>query len=228
MRSNFRYRSVISARAYPHRGGAGGDWRGLIFDFLTTTYGLLGLVWLMLVPQAWADEVKNDLVAAARSQIGVTVSYDPSYQTMDYPGGDVPSDRGVCTDVVIRALRKSHGIDLQKCVHEDMKAHFSLYPKCWGLKVTDRHIDHRRVPNLQVYFKRMGYAVAVTKNAADYQAGDLVTCMVPPKLPHVMVVSDRKNDDGVPLVIHNIGQGTMEENRLFDFELTGHYRLPKK
>jgi len=185
------------------------------------------LVFAILAPQGVAGNPKRDLVAAARTQIGTTVTYDPCYQSMDYPGGDVPIDRGVCTDVIIRALRKSHGIDLQKCVHEDMKANFSKYPKIWGLKVTDRNIDHRRVQNLQAYFKRTGYETPVTKDASDYRPGDLVTCIVPPNLPHVMVVSDRKSDEGIPLVIHNIGQGTREENRLFEFELTGHYRLPK-
>lgn len=188
---------------------------------------VLFLVFAILVPQGIAEIPTRDLVAAARTQIGTTVTYDPSYQSMAYPGGDVPIDRGVCTDVIIRALRSSHGIDLQKCVHEDMKVDFSKYPKLWGLKSTDRNIDHRRVPNLQAYFKRMGYEVPVTKDPADYKPGDLVTCIVPPNLPHVMVVSDRKSDQGVPLVIHNIGQGAKEEDRLFEFDLTGHYRLPK-
>ena len=169
-----------------------------------------------------------DLPATARQQVGKTVSYDPSYQSMEYPGGDVPIDRGVCTDVVVRALRASspHKMDLQKLVHEDMKANFSKYPSIWGLKRTDRNIDHRRVPNLQTFFKRQGYSIAVTKDPADYEPGDLVTCTVPPNLPHIMIVSDRKNAEGVPLVIHNIGSGAREEDRLFEFKLTGHYRVP--
>ncbi len=166
------------------------------------------------------------LVAAARSQIGVTTRYDGSYEPLTYPGGDIPIERGVCTDVVIRALRQSHQWDLQKLVHLDMKAHFAQYPKIWGLKSTDRNIDHRRVPNLQTYFKRIGYAVGISKQAADYQPGDLVTCLVATTLPHIMIVSDRKSDDGTPLVIHNIGGGTQEEDCLFNFPLTGHYRLP--
>ena len=134
-------------------------------------------------------------------------------------------EKGVCTDVVIRALRKGGGIDLQKVVHEDMKSNFSKYPKIWGLKRTDRNIDHRRVPNLQRYFKRKGYSLSVTKTAADYLAGDLVTCIVPPNLPHIMIVSDKKTENNVPLVIHNIGGGAREEDRLFTFKLVGHYRL---
>lgn len=165
------------------------------------------------------------LVEAARSQVGVTVTYDPAYVALAYPGGDVPADRGVCTDVVIRAFRKARRIDLQQRIHQDMRAHFSVYPKLWGLSKTDRNIDHRRVPNLQTWFKRQGWQVPVTKVAADYRAGDLVTCTVPPNLPHIMIVSDKRSVDGLrPLVIHNIGQGTREEDRLFEFPLTGHYR----
>ncbi|MBK1790221.1 DUF1287 domain-containing protein [Persicirhabdus sediminis] len=177
-------------------------------------------------PQPHHKETKSEIVAAARQQIGKTVSYDPSYQSLSYPNGDIPLEAGVCTDVVIRALRTSHQLDLQKLVHEDMKANFSSYPKIWGLKGTDKNIDHRRVPNLQTYFKRMGYQLKLTDNPANYLAGDLVTCTVPPHLPHIMIVSSRTNATGTPLVIHNIGSGTREEDRLFEFKLTGHYRIP--
>jgi uncharacterized protein YijF (DUF1287 family) len=166
------------------------------------------------------------LAAAARTQIGETVHYDGAYVRLDYPGGDVPRERGVCTDVVIRALRDAADIDLQQLVHEDMKAAFASYPVIWGLSRPDRNIDHRRVPNLRRYFERSGYAVPITAKAADYQPGDLVTCTVPPHLPHIMIVSDSKARTGTPLVIHNIGAGAKEENRLFVFPLTGHYRLP--
>jgi hypothetical protein len=169
---------------------------------------------------------EGTLVQAARKQVGVTVHYDPAYVSLTYPNGDVPSEGGVCTDVVIRALRSSRGMDLQKLVHEDIKVAFSKYPQKWGLKGPDKNIDHRRVPNLQTYFKRKGWAQPVTQRPEDYQANDIVTCIVPPHLPHIMVVSDRKTSDGRPLVIHNIGRGTQEEDRLFQFELTGHYRLP--
>lgn len=165
------------------------------------------------------------LPALAREQIGVTVIYDPDYVSLKYPGGDVPIDRGVCTDVVIRAMRGLQ-FDLQKEVHEDMKKNFSAYPsrKNWGLKRTDRNIDHRRVPNLQTFFKRKGWSQPITENPADYKPGDIVTCLLGGSLPHIMIVSDRKNDDGVPLIIHNIGAGTQEEDDLFTFKLTGHYR----
>ena len=165
------------------------------------------------------------IVSAARVQVGKTTVYDPAYVRLDYPGGDVPIERGVCTDVVVRALRDALDMDLQKLVHEDMKAAFSKYPKIWGLKRPDPNIDHRRVPNLQCYLQRKGYSITVTKEKRDYMPGDLVACTVPPNRPHIMIVSDRKTREGIPLVIHNIGRGTKEENRLFEFPLTGHYRI---
>jgi uncharacterized protein len=162
-------------------------------------------------------------VVAARRQIGVTVVYDPAYVVLPYPGGDVPLDRGVCTDVVIRAMR-TQGIDLQKAVHEDMRAHFDLYPKKWGLRRPDRNIDHRRVPNLQTWFARQGWSLAPSQSASTYQPGDLVTWMLPGNLPHIGIVSDRTGSHGTPLIIHNIGRGTREENILFSYPITGHYR----
>ena len=122
------------------------------------------------------------LAARAREQVGVTVSYNGGYQSIPYPNGDVPRETGVCTDVVIRAMR-AFGLDLQKAVHEDMKAHFSKYPKIWGLKTTDRSIDHRRVPNLRTFFARKGWSVPITENAADYKPGDLVTWTCPIVFP---------------------------------------------
>lgn len=173
-----------------------------------------------IISSAWADTRLPEL---ARRQIGVTVEYDSAYVRLAYPGGDVPVERGVCTDVVIRALRLLD-FDLQKEVHEDMKRNFAAYPKHWGLKRPDKNIDHRRVPNLQTFFKRRGWGLPVTENPADYKPGDLVTSLVGGSLPHIMIVSDRKSEDGTPLVIHNIGAGTDEEDSLFLFPLTGHYR----
>lgn len=168
--------------------------------------------------------VASPIVQAARTQIGQTTMYDPAYVGLKYPDGDVPLERGVCTDVIIRALRKGAGLDLQKLVHEDMKKAFVKYPKIWGLKKTDRNIDHRRVPNLSCYFEREGYSLGASKNKRDYLAGDLVACLVG-KRPHIMIVSDKKAKDGTPLIIHNIGSGTKEENTLFAFKITGHFRL---
>ena len=167
----------------------------------------------------------SDIVNAARWQIGKTTSYDPAYVGLKYPNGDIDISKGVCTDVVIRALRKSRKMDLQKLVHDDMRANFSKYPEIWGLRRTDKNIDHRRVPNLKTYFKRKGWSLAVTKKKADYKPGDLVTCTVAGKLPHIMIVSDVSDTDGTPMVIHNIGGGAHEESRLFEFPLTGHYRI---
>ena len=172
-----------------------------------------------------SENIFSPIVRAARSQIGKTTSYDPSYVGLSYPGGDVPLEKGVCTDVVIRALRGAVHLDLQKLVHEDMKIEFSAYPNIWGLKKPDPNIDHRRVPNLKTYFNRRGFSLPVTRRADDYLAGDLVTCTVGRNLAHIMVVSDKKTSDGVPFVIHNIGSGTKEEDRLFEFPITGHYRV---
>lgn len=168
---------------------------------------------------------QKQLVEAARAQIGRTLRYVPAYVALSYPGGDVPIEQGVCTDVVIRAMREGLGVDLQRVVHEDMRANFSAYPKMWGLKRPDRNIDHRRVPNLQKYFERQGLALPISERGKNPQPGDLLTCTVPPHLPHIMIVSDRVNALGEPLVIHNIGGGTQEEDRLREFPLTGHYRL---
>jgi uncharacterized protein YijF (DUF1287 family) len=183
---------------------------------------LILLTWIPLHAQNG-----EKIVAAARKQIGVTTAYVPDYVSLDYPNGDVPADGGVCTDVVIRALRAGLEKDLQKLVHEDMSANFSVYPKNWGLKRPDKNIDHRRVPNLMSFFKRKGYQIALTEpvDGSKFLPGDIVTCIVPPNLPHVMIVSDTKTEKGVPLVIHNIGGGAQEEDCLSMFKITGHYRV---
>lgn len=190
---------------------------------------LPALAILLLTGAAFGETAEGDalkIVTAARKQVGVTTSYDGSYATLPYPGGDVPKERGVCTDVVIRALRDGRQMDLQKLVHEDMKAHFRLYPNNWGLSRPDKNIDHRRVPNLQTYFRRHASSFPPAADAGAYRPGDLVTSLLPGNLPHIMIVSDQKTPDGVPLIIHNIGAGAREEAGLFRFPLTGHYRLP--
>lgn len=170
------------------------------------------------------------LVNAARDRLKSNVIYDGQYVPLDYPGGDVPATMGVCTDVVIRSLRKAYDMDLQKRVHEDMKANFSAYPANWGLSRPDRNIDHRRVPNLETYFKREGYAVPITKPVADYQPGDIVSWRLDGNsgrggLPHIGIVSDRLGVTGNPLIIHNIGGGVEESDMLFDHRITGHFRV---
>lgn len=164
------------------------------------------------------------LISAARSQVGVTLGYDPVYRRIPYPNGDVPLSTGVCTDVLIRALRPQ-GLDLQKAVHEDMAAHFSSYPKNWGLKRPDSNIDHRRVPNLMAWLRRQGLSQPISQQPSAYRAGDVVTWDLGRGLTHIGIVSDRQGADGVPLVLHNIGRGTQEEDILLRFTIIGHYRF---
>ncbi|RZG77607.1 DUF1287 domain-containing protein [Acinetobacter sp. WCHAc060033] len=180
----------------------------------------LFLLMLSSLP-VWAFQSEK-LVTDARSQIWKTLYYDPAYTQLKYPMGDVPLVKGVCTDVVIRALRHQ-GIDLQQRIHEDMKANFKRYPQKWGLKGTDKNIDHRRVPNIMTYFQRQGYQA----NDQKYQAGDIVTWDLGKGLVHIGIVSDKtalisKN----PLIIHNIGYGTRENDILYEYKITGHYRIP--
>ncbi len=166
-----------------------------------------------------------NLSQAALQLTNQKVTYDPSYFSIDYPNGDVPSDKGVCTDVVIRAYRKL-GIDLQKEVHEDMKANFGVYPKIWGLKATDKNIDHRRVPNLMTYFKRQGAEKSITKKANDYLPGDVVCWNLRGAITHIGIVVNKKSKDGKRyLIVHNIGAGQVLEDCLFDFKIIGHYRF---
>lgn len=164
------------------------------------------------------------LVVAARRQVGVTRLYDPAYVELAYPGGDVSAERGVCTDVVVRALR-AQGVDLQKLIHEDMRAHFTDYPQSWGLNGPNRNIDHRRVPNQMRWFEREGWSRPITANADGYAGGDVVSWKLAGSgLLHIGIVSDRKTRDGTPLVIHNIGNGTREDDLLFRHTIIGHYR----
>lgn len=194
------------------------------------------LRWLLLMTVLFASQglpaqtpaSRGPLVAAAaKEQIGVTLTYDPAYVALAYPGGDVPRRTGVCSDVVVRALRVV-GLDLQKAVHEDMKANFSAYPKNWGLKKPDKNIDHRRVPNLMRYFERKQIEVAGDRaDPTRYLPGDVVAWRLDNGLLHVGVVSDVKKA-GTPLIIHNIGRGAQEENVLFAFKVIGHYRLKER
>ena len=155
------------------------------------------------------------------------VKYDPTYFTIKYPNGDVPSDKGVCTDVVIRAYRKL-GIDLQKEVHEDMQTNFNLYPTNCGLKTTDKNIDHRRVPNLMVFFSRFGKVKAKSVNAADYQPGDIVCWNLRAAITHIGIVVKQKSADGKRhLIVHNIGTGQVIEDCLFKYKIIGHYNYQK-
>lgn len=179
---------------------------------------------------AEVSEAAQPFVAAARRRLKSLVVYDPSYVGIAYPNGDVPATMGVCTDVVIRSLRRAYGIDLQKNVHEDMKANFSAYPALWGHTKTDKNIDHRRVPNLEVYFARMDQDLPITQEPKDYKPGDIVAWRLDGNSgeggpAHIGIVSERFGSTGNPLIIHNIGGGPEESDMLFAHKITGHYRV---
>ena len=179
--------------------------------------------------EASATTFEEKLSKAAISIIDPTIYYDPSYISIKYPNGDVPKSKGVCTDFVIRAYRKLD-IDLQKEVHEDMKANFSKYPNLqkWGMTKTDTNIDHRRVPNLEVFFERKGIKLAVTENANDYKTGEIVTWMINGKLPHIGIITNKKTADGKRnLIVHNVGYGQVLEDCLFSYKIVGHYKYVK-
>jgi hypothetical protein len=174
-------------------------------------------------PAAAELSFASRLSAAALERTSHTVRYEGAYVRIPYPGGDVPASTGVCTDEVIRSYR-ALGIDLQKEVHEDMARHFALYPRLWKGTGPDTNIDHRRVPNLRVFFTRKGQSLPVTKEAADYLPGDLVTWTLPGNLPHIGLVVDAKADSGRYQIVHNVGQGPKREDVLFAWPITGHYR----
>ncbi|HAX90484.1 MAG TPA: DUF1287 domain-containing protein [Cyanobacteria bacterium UBA11370] len=164
------------------------------------------------------------VIEGAIAQVNQTLYYDPSYVPLDYPNGDVPIERGVCTDVIVRAFRKG-GVDLQKEVHSDMKLNFTAYPQNWGLTKPDPNIDHRRVPNLMTFFTRKGKALPVTQKAEDYQPGDVVSWKLSDGQDHIGLVTNLWSDETQNyLIIHNIGSGAQIENVLFQWKITGHYR----
>ena len=173
-------------------------------------------------PATFEEKLSN----AAISIIDENVVYTPDYVSLKYPNGDVPAKTGVCSDVVIRAYRKL-GIDLQKEVHEDMKANFSKYPTKWGLKKTDTNIDHRRVPNLEVFFERKGKKLEVSDNPNDYKTGEIVTWMINGKLPHIGIITHKKSTEGNPMIVHNVGGGQVAEDCLFSWEIVGHFKYNK-
>lgn len=164
------------------------------------------------------------IIDGANDQVGKTTSYDPSYQKLDYPNGDVPSETGVCSDVIIRAFRNA-SIDLQKEVHEDMKNNFSAYPTKWGLRSTDRNIDHRRVPNLQTYFARKGKQIATSASSESFLPGDIVTWDLGGGIDHIGIVTNVWYKPSQRyLIVHNIGSGTRLEDVMLAWKITGHYR----
>jgi uncharacterized protein len=192
---------------------------GLVFVVLATS--LAGQT--TLDANARREFLKR-LSAAAIERTHHSVRYDPAYVKIAYPGGDVPATTGVCTDEVIRAYR-SLGIDLQKEVYEDMKQSGSAYPRRWGLSRPDPNIDHRRVPNLMVFFSRKGESLTTAARATDYAPGDLVTWDLGGNVPHIGMVVDQKSpSSGRYLIVHNIGAGPKMEDVLLNWKITGHYR----
>ncbi|MEP5612737.1 MAG: DUF1287 domain-containing protein [Cyclobacteriaceae bacterium] len=176
-------------------------------------------IYTLGVAQTFTQKLSNAALTLTEQQ----VTYDPSYFSIDYPNGDVPFDKGVCTDVVIRAYR-AIGLDLQKEVHEDMLTNFDRYPQIWGLAKPDKNIDHRRVPNLMKYFERANATKRITSNAEDYEPGDIVCWNLGGAITHVGIVVDKKSSDGLRyLIVHNIGSGQVLADCLFDFKIIGHY-----
>lgn len=187
---------------------------------------ILFLCSLILLPVQSVAVTSEALVKAAIERTSFRVVYDGSYHSIKYPDGDVPKSIGVCTDVVIRSYRKI-GIDLQKLVHQDIKENFSRYPskRIWGLSRPDTNIDHRRVPNLQIFFSRFGQVLSISNKPEEYSPGDLVTWMIPGNLPHIGIVTDKYNaETGNPMIVHNIGRGPKLEDMLFSYNITGHYK----
>lgn len=189
---------------------------------------IIGFFLVAVAASAFAQsDFGNKLSDAALLLTNQKVEYDPQYFSISYPNGDVPAGKGVCTDVVIRAYRKL-GIDLQKEVHEDMKANFGLYPKNWGLKTTDKNIDHRRVPNLMKFFSRFGTEKPITTNASDYAPGDIVAWNLTGSVTHIGIVVNKKSPDGKRyMIVHNIGFGQVMDDVLFEYRIIGHYRYSR-
>lgn len=186
-----------------------------------------GVFFITLSLLADPSDFFNRLSDAAIFLTTKKVVYDPQYFKIDYPNGDIPSDKGVCTDVVIRAYR-TVGIDLQKEVHEDMKKNFNLYPKNWGLKSPDKNIDHRRVPNLMVFFSRFGKTLPISQKSSDYSPGDIVCWDLGDGVTHIGIVVNKKSkDEKRNLIVHNIGAGQVLEDCLFSYKIIGHYRYKK-
>ncbi len=189
---------------------------------------LLSLFFLLVSITTYCQvDFYKKLSNASLTLINQKVTYDPQYFTIKYPNGDVPADKGVCSDVVIRAYRQL-GIDLQKEVHEDIKANFSKYPKKWGLTKPDKNIDHRRVPNLMKFFARKGKALLITPNSSDYVSGDIVCWDLGGGITHIGIVVDKKSmDNKRSLIVHNIGGGQILADCLFEYKIIGHYRYKK-
>jgi len=197
----------------------------IIFLFISCNQKEKSNTFSQTTPTA-AKNFAEKLSNAAISIIDPSIDYDPAYFSIEYPNGDVPKNKGVCTDVIIRSYRKL-GIDLQKEVHEDMIENFSKYPNLekWGMTKTDTNIDHRRVPNLEIFFERNGQKLSITQDPKDYKTGEIVTWLINNKLPHIGIVTSKKSSDGKRnLIVHNVGNGQVLQDCLFEYKIVGHYR----
>ncbi|CRL60905.1 DUF1287 domain-containing protein [Proteus penneri] len=189
---------------------------------------VLSFLLLLIIPFSSAKAItaeQNKKLVEYATDLPRAVIYDSGYRKIDYPNGDVPAYKGVCSDVIIRSYR-GIDIDLQKLLHEDIKAHFSAYPskRMWGLNKPDTNIDHRRVPNLEVFFTRKGKVKQITKNAEDYVPGDIISWRLDNGRPHIGIVVNKKSwDNQRYLVMHNIGFGQVAEDVLFSWKITGHF-----
>ncbi len=194
---------------------------------MKTSFLVFFVSFFALAPILGQEDFYQQLAEKALTLTEDNVTYDPGYFSISYPNGAIPANKGVCTDVLIRAYRKM-GVDLQKEVHEDMKVNFKAYPKIWGLNRPDTNIDHRRVPNLMVFFKRLGEVLPITESAEDYMPGDIVCWNLGGALTHIGIVSHVKSrNQEIPLIIHNIGAGQVLQDCLFDYKIIGHYRYRK-
>lgn len=189
---------------------------------------IISIIFLQIASFAQTNEQFGIALSNAAIELTkIRVVYDPKYYALDYPNGDLPSNRGVCTDVIVRVYR-ALGIDLQKAVHEDMSLNFNIYPKNWGLSKPDKNIDHRRVPNLMVYFARHGEALTITNNPDNYLPGDIVVWDLGGGLTHIgIVINKRSIDNKRNLIVHNIGNGQEISDCLFEYKIIGHYRYSK-
>jgi uncharacterized protein YijF (DUF1287 family) len=196
------------------------DRRSLLLGFGAS---LAGCAAAPAKPNTHASPAAAKLIAAARKQVGVTLHYDSAYTSLPFPNGDVPREKGVCTDVVIRAYRDAFALDLQSLVNADMRIGFTAYPHKWGLTRPDRNIDHRRVPNLRTWLTRQRASLPIPPDGSGWQPGDIFTSIVSGTGTHIGIVSDRQGASA-PLIIHNIGGGAREEDALLDWPITGRYR----
>ena len=181
------------------------------------------LTYLLVAQTDFSDRLSEAALELTKQE----VTYDPAYFNIDYPNGDIPDGKGVCTDVIIRVFRQL-GIDLQKEVHEDMAAHFNDYPNIWGMTEPDKNIDHRRVPNLMTYFSRFATVKTISRDTEDYLPGDIVCWDLDGGITHIGIIVNKKSNDGKRyLIVHNIGGGQVLADCLFDFKIIGHYSYPK-